>query len=33
MPEPAMADAADALACGICHLASYKFLESTGGFP
>jgi crossover junction endodeoxyribonuclease RuvC len=33
MPEPAMADASDALACGICHLSTYKFLEQTGGIP
>jgi crossover junction endodeoxyribonuclease RuvC len=33
LPEPAMADASDALAAGLCHLNSYKFLEMTGGFP
>ncbi|MBZ0271283.1 crossover junction endodeoxyribonuclease RuvC [bacterium] len=31
MPEPAFSDASDALAAGICHLSSYRFLEQSGG--
>ncbi len=27
LPEPAMADASDALACALCHLSSYRFLQ------
>ena len=27
LPEPAMSDASDALACALCHLSSYRFLN------
>ncbi len=30
LPEPAMPDASDALATGICHLNSHRFLEQAG---
>ncbi|MCB1155057.1 MAG: crossover junction endodeoxyribonuclease RuvC [Deltaproteobacteria bacterium] len=33
LPEPAMADASDALAAAVCHLSSYRYLAQTTEAP